>query len=77
MTSERVELFSEKVSAGSRSYFFDVKQGKDGVRYLVISESRPKEAEQGHHRVMIFEENLEAFNLGFQKAMNFLRGKSG
>ncbi|NLG84384.1 MAG: DUF3276 family protein [Firmicutes bacterium] len=70
-----MELFSEKVFAGSRTYFFDVKQGKDGVRYLVISESRPKEADPTHHRVMVFEENLEAFNLGWQKEVEFLRKK--
>ena len=40
---EKTELFSEKVMGGSRTYFFDVKQAKDGAYYLVISESRSKE----------------------------------
>ena len=76
MTNERIELLSEKVSAGSRTYFFDVKQSKDGTRYLVISESRPQEAGHEHHRVMVFEENLDAFCAAFQKATNFLGIKS-
>lgn len=73
MTKEKKELFTEKVTAGSRTYFFDVKESKDGTRYLVISESRQKVS---HHRLMIFQEHLEAFNEGYGKAMQFLGGRS-
>lgn len=69
---ERKELFTEIVTAGSRTYFFDVKESKDGTKYLVISESRRASSGHEHNRVMIFEENLEAFNKGFQKAIRFL-----
>ena len=72
MEDEKKELFSEKVSAGSRTYFFDVKQSKDGTRYLVISESRPSGSNYEHHRVMVFEESLDAFCTGFEKAIAFL-----
>lgn len=76
MTKERKELFTEKVTAGSRTYFFDVKESKDGTRYLVISESRQKVSQQAHNRLMIFQEHLEAFNEGYGKAMQFLGGRS-
>ena len=79
MSGERKELFSEKVSAGSRTYFFDVKESADGVKYLVISESRQVGGESHkHNRVMVFQEHLEAFNEGFNKAINFMmkEGKS-
>jgi DNA-directed RNA polymerase specialized sigma24 family protein len=76
MVTERTELFSEKVTAGSRTYFFDVKQSKDGTSYLVISESRPKGSDYEHHRVMIFEESLDAFCTVFEKATRFLRRKN-
>ena len=72
MSDEKQELFSEKISAGSRTYFFDVKRSKDGVSYLVISESRKVGTDHEHHRVMVFEENLEAFCAGFDKATAFL-----
>ena len=74
--AERKELFTEKVIAGSRTYFFDAKQSKDGTRYLVISESRQKGSSHEHNRVMIFEENLEEFAQGFNKALQFLGIKS-
>ena len=70
--TERKELFTEKVSAGSRTYFFDAKESKDGTRYLVISESRQKGSSHEHNRVMVFEENLEDFAQGFDKVLQFL-----
>jgi len=76
MATERKELFSEKVSAGSRAYFFDVKQSKEGTRYVVISESRQLDGDYEHHRVMIFEESLDAFCTGFEKATALLGRKS-
>jgi hypothetical protein len=66
------ELFTDKLTAGSRTYFFDIKAAKDGTRYLVISESRLKDASREHTRVMVFEENLDAFNEGYAKARRFL-----
>ena len=76
MTGERKELLSEKVPAGSRTYFFDVKESADGVKYLVISESRQISAESyEHNRVMVFQEHLVAFNEGFNKAIQFMIGE--
>lgn len=76
MTGERKELFSEKVPAGSRTYFFDVKESADGIKYLVISESRQAGGESyEHNRVMVFQEHLRAFNDGFDKAVKFMIGE--
>lgn len=76
MTRERKELFSEKVSAGSRTYFFDVKESADGIKYLVISESRQAgEKSYEHNRVMVFQEHLAAFKEGFNKALKSMIGE--
>jgi hypothetical protein len=73
MTRERKELFSERVSAGSRTYFFDVKESAGGIRYLVIIESRQTNGEFcEHNRVMVFQEHLMAFSRGFKKAFEFM-----
>lgn len=76
-SEEKKELFTEKVVAGSRTYFFfDVKETKDGIKYLVIRESRQAGSSYKHSRVMIFEEHLEAFAEGFQKTLQFLGVKT-
>jgi hypothetical protein len=70
---ERKELFSQRVRAGIRTYFFDVKQTKEKSLYLVISESKAVGADHEHHRVMIFEDDFEAFIDGFDKTIDFIR----
>ncbi|MCD6447852.1 MAG: DUF3276 family protein, partial [Thermoplasmata archaeon] len=62
MAEETKESFSIKIITGKRTYFFDVKEGKDGVKYLVISESkRLSENKYEHNRIIIFEENIPLF----------------
>ena len=40
METRREELFSTNVAAGSRTYFFGVKESVNGDKYLTVSESR-------------------------------------
>jgi len=73
MERERTELFSEKVVTRNRTYYLDVKAGRDGAHYLVICET--KKTNEGHERsrVMIFEENVEAFAEAFAKVVEFMK----
>jgi hypothetical protein len=73
--TRREELFSANVAAGSRMYFFDVKESVNGDRYLTISESR-KDGEGGfeHNRVMVYEEHIEQFLTGAKQAIQFMTG---
>jgi len=71
MAGNRKALFSERVFAGSRIYFFDVKEATDGTKYLVIDESRLSEGDSyTHNRVMVFEDNIAIFMEGLMKAVN-------
>jgi len=73
---ETKELFTEKVVAGSRTYFFDVKAAKDETKYLLITESRQAGSSYKRSRLMLFEEHLERFAEGFQKTLKFLGVKT-
>jgi hypothetical protein len=56
------ELYVEKVRAGRRTYFLDLKQDEHGERFLVLTESKSlKEGEFKHHRVVVAEEHFEKF----------------
>lgn len=73
MESKRPELFSISVAAGSRTYFFDVKESVNGNKYLKISESRKDpEGEFEHSRVMVYEEHIEQFLDGLRQAVGFM-----
>jgi hypothetical protein len=66
------EIFSEKVVTGRRTYYFDVKETKDGAKYLVIGELTQVGSDLERHRVMVFEESLESFMDGLDKAAEFI-----
>lgn len=58
MNNEK-DLASIKVAAGKRTYFIDVKETREGAKYLKISESkRLEDGSYERHRVMIFEDDI-------------------
>ena len=68
------EIFSEKLVTSRRTYYFDVKETKDGAKYLVIGELTQVGSELERHRVMVFEESLDALMDGLDKAVEFILG---
>lgn len=76
MTDEtRKQLFKEQVTANTRTYFFDVERSEDGAKCLVISEVRQVNHGYECSRIMILEENLEAFADGLAEAIKVMRTK--
>lgn len=66
-------LFSTKVSAGSRTYFFDVKQASNGACYLVINESRRTGEDSFHrNRLTVFSDHVADFQAALEKSVRFL-----
>ncbi len=51
-------LFTEKVLAGKRTYFFDLKENQQGSKILKITESRKNDGEFIRHSVLIFQEDF-------------------
>jgi hypothetical protein len=66
-------LFTEKVPAGKRTYFFDVKENHQGTRILKITESRKNEGEFIRHSLMVFQEDFDKIFEAFDKARNFIQ----
>ncbi|MEM2249465.1 MAG: DUF3276 family protein [Candidatus Bathyarchaeia archaeon] len=66
---QRERLYSKKLNAGKRTYFFDIKKGRDGSAYLVITE----QTEDRKNRLMVFEEKAEAFMSALQEAVGKMK----
>ncbi len=66
---ERERLYSKKLNAGKRTYFFDIKKGRDGSAYLVITER----TQNRKHRLMVFEDRVEAFMSFLQEAVGKMK----
>jgi len=55
------EIWNKRVDCGSRTYFFDVKETKEGKKYLTITETRLREGVRERYRIMVFEEGITEF----------------
>jgi len=54
---------SKTLKAGGKTYFFDIKETKEGKPYLLITESRYKGEDQESERssIFVFQENAKEF----------------
>ncbi|WP_118194070.1 DUF3276 family protein [Albibacterium indicum] len=72
---EREEVFSRKVRAGKRTYFFDVKATRANDYYLTITESK-KRLEDGvfiKHKIFLYKEDFEKFAEGLAETVNYIK----
>lgn len=73
---EREEVFSKKVRAGKRTYFFDVKATRSNDYYVTITESK-KRFEDGvfiKHKVFLYKEDFEKFAEGLSEVVDYIKG---
>ena len=68
--NDRKEIFSERVRAGKRTYFFDVKATRSNDYYLTITESKRRYQDDGYtyekHKIFLYKEDFNKF----MKALN-------
>lgn len=75
---EREEVFSKAVKAGKRTYFFDVKETKQGERYITITESKRK-FDNGDgtfsyekHKIFLYKEDYAKFKNALEGVIGFV-----
>ena len=65
MDTDKNEIFSKRVKAGKRTYFFDVKATRSNDYYLTITESRRKYKDDGFtyekHKIFLYKEDVNKF----------------
>lgn len=63
--NERDEIFSQRVRAGKRTYFFDVKATRSNDYYLTITESKRRYKDDGFtyekHKIFLYKEDFDKF----------------
>lgn len=78
MTNADKELvFSESVKAGKRIYYFDVKQSRNGDKYVAITESKKilsgtdenPQVSYEKHKVFLYKEDFEKFSNALTKVI--------
>lgn len=81
-TTERELVFSEYFKAGKRIYYFDVKQSRNGEKYISITES--KKVNEGSvenprfifekHKIFLYKEDYERFIGAFERVLEVAKG---
>lgn len=69
------EIYSKKVRAGKRTYFFDVKSTKANDYFLTITESK-KRFEDGtflKHKIFLYKEDFNKFLEAFEETINYVK----
>jgi hypothetical protein len=76
-TNGREEIFSEKVKAGKRTYFFDVKATRSNDYYLTITESKKRFKEDGFtyekHKIFLYKEDFNKFLDALTNTVNHVK----
>jgi hypothetical protein len=69
-------LFSTKVSAGRRTYFFDVKAAKNAKPFLKITQSEINGEEKKKTYLNIFDSEVENFRKAIEDVAGFMNQQS-
>jgi len=81
-TNDIQEIFSRKIRAGRRTYFFDVRSTKAGDYYMTITESIKEFDEQGtpsyrKHKIYLYKEEFQNFKNTFSEVSDFIISEKG
>ncbi|MEM7297730.1 MAG: DUF3276 family protein [Bacteroidota bacterium] len=73
----RDEIYSERVKAGKRTYFFDVKATRSNDYYLTITESKRKPKDDGFfyekHKIFLYKEDFNKFVDALNTTVNHVK----
>ena len=75
--NEKQEIFSERVRAGKRTYFFDVKATRSNDYYLTITESKRRYKDDGYtyekHKIFLYKEDFNKFMNALNNTVNHVK----
>ncbi|WP_188815783.1 DUF3276 family protein [Hymenobacter cavernae] len=75
---DQEEIYSQRIKAGKRTYFFDVKATRGQDYYLTITESKRKLRDDDtfsyeKHKIFLYKEDFAKFVDALQDAVDYVR----
>ncbi|AWN81660.1 MAG: PUR family DNA/RNA-binding protein [Candidatus Cardinium sp.] len=75
--TELDEIYSKRVNAGKRVYFFDIKSTRSKDYYLTITESKKRTEEDGmfyeKHKIFLYKEDVNKFVRALNEVVHHLK----
>ena len=76
---DKAEIFSKRVKAGKRTYFFDIKPTRSGDFYVTLTESKKKMTEDGFtyekHKLFLYKEDVKKFTEALEETLSHLKNE--
>ena len=71
----RDDVFSQRIKAGKRTYFIDVKATRGSDFYITITESKRRHNGTGYakHKIFLYKEDFNKFVLGLNTAIDHIK----
>lgn len=77
--NEKAEIFSQRVRAGKRTYFFDVKSTRSNDYYVTITESKRKFKDETFtyekHKIFLYKEDFAKFLEALQGTIDHVKSE--
>ena len=75
---DQEEIYSQRIKAGKRTYFFDVKATRGQDYYLIITESKRRQNNDDSvsyekHKIFLYKEDFLKFVDALQDAVDYVR----
>ena len=75
--NEKAEIYSQRIRAGKRTYFFDVKSTRSNDFYLTITESKRKFNNDTYsyekHKIFLYKEDFAKFMEALQGTIDHVK----
>ena len=69
----RGELYTTQVTLDNRSYFFNVKENRNGDIFLQVVESKSRNGEDfDRHAIVVFADDMQKFFKGLDSSISFI-----
>ena len=71
----REEVYSERVRAGKRTYFFDIRETRGSDFYITITESKRRFDDGGYdkHKIFLYKEDFNKFEQALGRAIGHVK----
>lgn len=77
--NEKAEIYSQRIRAGKRTYFFDVKSTRSNDYYLTITESKRKFKDETYsyekHKIFLYKEDFAKFVEALQNTIDHVKSE--
>ena len=77
--NEKAEIYSQRIRAGKRTYFFDVKSTRSNDYYLTITESKRKFKDDTYsyekHKIFLYKEDFAKFVEALQSTIDHVKSE--